>query len=82
MLGMLFILGITRGRFVNQKTWIVLWFSLSVMAAVFIFCSHFFLTARYSLLATGLSFGYVLGVTIHTFDHLLEELRTKKPPSQ
>ncbi len=52
MLVIVFLLGITRGRFVKQKSWVVIWFSLSVMLAGFILDFTFFpqcslLTPRY-----------------------------------
>lgn len=82
MTGILFLLGITRGRFVRQKTWVVLWFSLSVVVAGFIVVSRFFPAPGCSSLALGLSLGYVVGIAIHTLGHFLEELRAKKPPSR
>jgi len=78
MLGLLFLLGITRGRFVKQKPWVVIWFSLSVILAGFILISHFFLTTRYSHLAAGFAVGYVIGIAVHTFDHFREELRKNR----
>ena len=76
MFGALGAVGITRGRWLSQTPWVVTWFSLSAILAIATI-SDFLLRGTPSELFYGLSVGYVLGVTLHTFRHSIEELRRK-----
>ncbi len=75
ILGCLFLIGITRGRGISQKTWVFLWSIVSLIFAIFLIISVIIggdMLINYSL---GGSIGYVTAVSIHTIDHAIEETR-------
>lgn len=72
VLGGLFLVGITRERWVSQKTWVALWAIVSSLFALFLAIS-FILEAAFLSYALGGSLGYIIAVTIHIIHHALEE---------
>jgi uncharacterized membrane protein YoaK (UPF0700 family) len=72
ILGCLFLVGITRGKWVSQKTWVFLWLVVSVAFAVFL-CISFILETSLSF-ALGGSLGFVIAVAIHTTGHAIREI--------
>lgn len=76
MFAVLAAVGFTRGRWLSQKRWVAVWFSVSASLAVGM-VGAFLLWSGISEVFYGLGAGYVLGVTIHTYHHALDELRRK-----
>jgi len=74
ILGCLFLVGITRGRWVSQKVWVFLWSTVSLLFAVFLGVS-FFLDSVFLSYALGGSLGFVIAVAVHTIQHAIEETR-------
>ena len=74
VLGCLFLVGITRGRWVSQKVWVFLWSTVSLLFAVFL-CASFFLDEAFLSYALGGSLGFVIAVAVHTIQHAIEETR-------
>jgi hypothetical protein len=72
--GCLFLVGITRGKWVSQKTWVFLWLAVSLLFAVFL-CVSFLLETVFLGFALGGSLGFVIAVTIHTTGHAINEIR-------
>ena len=77
VLGCLFLVGITRGRWVSQKVWVFLWSTVSLLFAVFL-CVSFFLDETLLSYALGGSLGFVVAVAIHTIEHAIEETRKQR----
>ena len=75
VLGSLFIIGITRGNRVSQKTWVILWSIISLGFGLFLIISAVLENEIILNYALGGSVGYVTAVSIHTIDHAMEELR-------
>jgi hypothetical protein len=69
VLGCLFLVGITRGRRVSQKTWVALWSTVSLALASFVVVSFVLGEAILLACAMGGSLGYIVAVTIHTVQH-------------
>jgi hypothetical protein len=78
ILGSLFIVGITRGNKVAQKTWVILWSVISLGFALFLIISAILDNETILNYALGGSVGYVTAVSIHTLDHTLMEFRKIK----
>jgi hypothetical protein len=74
VLGCLFLVGITRGKWVSQKTWVFLWTAASLIFAVFL-CVAFVLETIFLSFALGGSLGFVIAVAIHTIQHAIKEIR-------
>jgi hypothetical protein len=72
--GCLFLVGITRGKWVSQKTWVFLWSTASLLFAVFI-CVSFVLETVFLSFALGGSLGFVIAVAVHTIQHAIIEIR-------
>jgi hypothetical protein len=72
--GCLFLIGITRGKWVSQKVWVFLWLTVSVLFVVFL-CASFVLETVLLSFALGGSLGFVIAVTIHTTGHAINEIR-------
>jgi len=72
--GCLFLVGITRGKWVSQKTWVFLWLTVSLIFAVFL-CVAFVLETIFLSFALGGSLGFVIAVTVHTTEHAIKEIR-------
>jgi len=72
--GCLFLVGITRGKWVSQKTWVFLWSTVSFLFAIFI-CVSFVLETVFLSFALGGSLGFVIAVAIHTVQHAIKEVR-------
>jgi hypothetical protein len=70
VLGCLFLVGITRGRRVSQKTWVILWLIVSLLFASFLVACFILDEAVFLSYALGGSLGYVIAVTIHTTEHV------------
>lgn len=81
ILGCLFLIGVTRGRGISQKTWVILWSIVSSVFVLFLILSAVFDDQALLNYAFGGSLGYVTAVSIHTIDHAIEETRknSKKP---
>jgi uncharacterized membrane protein YqgA involved in biofilm formation len=77
ILGTLFIVGITRGNRISQKTWVILWSVVSVAFVCFLVASAFIDNENMLNFALGGSVGYVIAVTIHTIHHAIEEVGKK-----
>jgi hypothetical protein len=77
ILGSLFIIGITRGNKVSQKTWVVLWSIISFSFALFLIICTILENEIILNYALGGSVGYVIAVSIHTIDHAVKEFRKK-----
>lgn len=75
-LGCLSLVGITRGHWVSQQTWVILWSIASLLLALFIVIS-FFLEEILSCVLGG-SLGYIVAVTIHTIHHAIEVRKEPK----
>jgi hypothetical protein len=75
ILGSFFIVGITRGNKVTQKTWVILWSVISLGFALFLIISAILDNETILNYALGGSVGYVTSVSIHTLDHAVKELR-------
>ena len=71
----LMLVGITRGRWVSQKLWVILWSSISIIFAVSILLALLLDNPSLVAVVLGGSLAYVIAVTIHTLDHTIEELR-------
>lgn len=67
-------LGITKGRWLRQNQWVLVWFSVSAFLAI-LMAVEFLLGGGPSDLVHGMSLGYVLGVTLHTAHHFMEAVR-------
>lgn len=78
ILGSLFLIGITRGNRVSQKTWVILWTIISVGFVAFLVISVIVYDETLLNYALGGSVGYVAAVSIHTLDHAIEELRKNR----
>jgi hypothetical protein len=74
VLGCLFLVGITRGKWVSQKTWVFLWLTVSLLFAVFL-CVSFVLETVLLSFALGGSVGFVIAVAVHTTGHAIKEIR-------
>lgn len=74
VLGCLFLVGITRGKWVSQKTWVFLWLAVSVVFAVFL-CVSFVLETIFVGFALGGSLGFVIAVAVHTTQHAIKEIK-------
>jgi CHASE2 domain-containing sensor protein len=72
--GCLFLVGITRGKWVSQKVWVFLWLTVSLLFAVFL-CVSFVLETVFVSFALGGSLGFVIAVTAHTSEHAIKETR-------
>jgi ABC-type polysaccharide/polyol phosphate export permease len=72
--GCLFLVGITRGKWVSQKTWVFLWLTVSLLFAVFL-CVSFVLGTIFVSFALGGSLGFVVAVAVHTSEHAVKETR-------
>jgi hypothetical protein len=72
--GCLFLVGITRGKWVSQKTWVFLWLTVSLVFAIFI-CVSFVVEAVLLSFALGGSLGFVIAVAVHTIQHAINEIR-------
>jgi hypothetical protein len=72
--GCLFLIGITRGKWVSQKVWVFLWLTFSLLFAVFL-CVTFVLEAVFSSFALGGSLGFVIAVAVHTTGHAIKEAK-------
>jgi CHASE2 domain-containing sensor protein len=72
--GCLFLIGITRGKWVSQKVWVFLWLTVSLLFAVFL-CVAFVLETVFVSFALGGSLGFVIAVTVHTTGHAINEIR-------
>jgi hypothetical protein len=70
--GCLFLVGITRGKWVSQKVWVFLWLTVSLLFAVFL-CVAFVLETVLSF-ALGGSLGFVIAVAVHTTGHAINEI--------
>lgn len=75
IIGCLFLIGITRGRGISQKTWVILWSTISVAFVIFLVISVILGDEILLNVSLGGSVGYVTAVSIHTIDHTIEELR-------
>jgi len=75
ILGTLFLIGITRGNRISQKTWVILWTLVSVGFVLFLVISVSLYDEALLNYALGGSVGYVAAVSIHTLDHAIEEIR-------
>jgi TctA family transporter len=75
ILGSLFIVGITRGNKVTQKTWVILWSIISFSFTLFLIVAAILENEIILNYALGGSVGYVTAVSIHTLDHALKEFR-------
>ena len=75
ILGSLFLIGITRGNKISQKTWVTLWLLISSSFALFLIVSAVLENEIILNYALGGSVGYVIAVSLHTLDHTLKELR-------
>ena len=78
ILGCLFLIGITRGRGISQKTWVILWSIVSLLFAIFLIVSVIVGDDGLLNYALGGSTGYVTAVSIHTVDHTIEEIKKGK----
>ncbi len=76
VLGCLFLIGITRGRRISQKTWVFLWTIVSLLFAIFLITSAIIGDETLLSYSLGGSIGYVTAVSIHTIEHAIKE--TKK----
>jgi hypothetical protein len=72
--GCLFLIGITRGKWVSQKVWVFLWLTVSFLFAVFL-CVAFVLGEVFLSFALGGSLGFVIAVAVHTTGHAIIEIR-------
>ena len=70
VLGCLFLVGITRGRKVSQKTWVILWSIASFALALFLVIAFVVEDVVFLSCALGGSLGYVIAVAVHTIRHL------------
>ena len=70
VLGCLFLVGITRGRWVSQKTCVILWSIASLVLALFLVVVFFVEDVVFSCCTLGGSLGYVIAVAVHTIRHL------------
>ena len=75
ILGSLFIVGITRGNKVSQKTWVILWSIISFSFVLFLIISAILENEIILNYALGGSVGYVTAVSIHTIDHAVKEFK-------
>ena len=75
ILGCLFLVGITRGNKVSQRTWVILWSLISFSFALFLMVSAILQNEVILNYALGGSVGYVVAVSIHTLDHAIKEFR-------
>ena len=73
--GILFLVGITRGNKISQKTWVLIWSIISSVFALFLVFSAILENEVILNYALGGSVGYVTAVSIHTLDHALKEVR-------
>jgi hypothetical protein len=69
VLGCLFLVGITRGRWVSQRTWVILWSIVSLVLALFLVVSFVLEDAVFLSYTLGGSLGCVIAVTIHAIQH-------------
>ena len=77
--GYLFLVGITRGKWVSQKVWVFLWSAVSLIFAVFLCVS--FILDMFTSFALGGSLGFVIAIAVHTVQHAINETRKIKPKS-
>jgi hypothetical protein len=70
--GCLFLVGITRGKWVSQKTWVLLWLAVSLLFAAFL-CASFILETVFLSFALGGSLGFVIAVAVHTAGHAINK---------
>lgn len=70
VLGCLFMVGITRGRRVSQKSWVILWSIFSLILALFLVISFILDEAALLSYALGGSVAYIIAVVVHTLQHI------------
>lgn len=70
--------GFARGRWLRQRDWVVVWFSASA-ALILVMVAALLVQGGFHELAYGLALGYVMGVTLHTGHHFIEEMREGFP---
>jgi hypothetical protein len=75
LLGILFVIGITRGNRVSQKTWVILWSIISFSFGLFLIISTVLENESIINYALGGSLGYITAVSIHIVAHAAKELR-------
>jgi hypothetical protein len=75
LLSSLMLIGITRGRWVSQKLWVILWSSISIIFALSILLALLLGNPSLVSLVLGGSLAYVIAVTIHVLHHTIEEIR-------
>jgi hypothetical protein len=75
VLGILFVIGITRGNRVSQKTWVILWSIISFSFGLFLIISTVLENESIINYALGGSVGYVTAVSIHTVEHAVKQFR-------
>ncbi len=75
ILGMLTAIGITRNRYMSQKTWVILWTIISFSFAAFILAGFISYDANLIDFALGGSLGFVVAISIHVLHHTLEEIK-------
>jgi len=64
----LYALGITRGRGISQKRWVIVWFVFSLALAVFIVAAFAF-QPDLIVFSLGGAVGYIIAVAVHTLKH-------------
>lgn len=80
MFGGLAAIGLTRGRWVSQDHWVLLWASASVLL-VAVMVSAFLAAPGAFEFAYGLAVGYVAAVTVHTSYHAATAVRRARTPA-
>jgi hypothetical protein len=75
ILGTLFLVGITRGNRISQKTWVILWSIISLTFVLFLIFSAILENEIILNYALGGSVGYVTAISIHTLDHAIKEVK-------
>ncbi len=78
VLGVLAVVGITRNRFMSQKSWVIAWTLISFSFAGFIVVAFVLADATLVDIALGGSFGFVVAISIHVLHHTLEELKNEQ----
>jgi drug/metabolite transporter (DMT)-like permease len=74
VLSALYAIGISRGRHVSQKAWVIVWFAFSIALAAFIFTT-FMCQPHLISTSLGAAVGYIAAVASHTLKHTLDELK-------
>jgi|GEM_PF-4104673 len=67
-------IGLTRGRWVSQARWVLLWFSASFLLAALMVTAYFAAPGAVEFIY-GLALGYVAAVTVHTWHHATDGSR-------